>query len=62
LPADIFQSNQFELYAQNIGNFQLNETLNSMVSSVVSKARLSDSGLDSELVKKLSQRVRAKTF
>jgi ABC-2 type transport system permease protein len=62
LPADIFQSNQFELYAQNIGNFQLNETLNGMVTSVVSKARLSDSGLDSEMVKKLSQRVSAKTF
>ena len=62
LPADIFQSNQFELYAQNIGNFQLNATLNSMVSSVVSKVRLADSGLDSELIKKLSQRVTAKTF
>ncbi len=62
LPADIFQSNQFELYAQNIGNFQLNQTLNSMVSSVVSKVRLSDSGLDSELIKRLSQRVNAKTF
>jgi ABC-2 type transport system permease protein len=62
LPADIFQSNQFELYAKNIGNFQLNETLNGMVTSVVSKVRLSDSGLDAGLIKRLSQRVSAKTF
>jgi ABC-2 type transport system permease protein len=62
LPADIFQRNQFELYAQNIGNFQLNETLSGMVTSAVSKVRLSDSGMDSELIKRLSQRVSAKTF
>jgi ABC-2 type transport system permease protein len=61
-PADIFQSNQFELYAQNIGNFQLNETLNGMVTSIVSKMRLSDSGMDAELIKQLSKRVSAKTF
>jgi ABC-2 type transport system permease protein len=62
IPGDVFQSNQIELYAQNIGNFQLNETLNGMVTSAVSKVRLSDSGMDSELIKQLSQRVSAKTF
>jgi ABC-2 type transport system permease protein len=62
LPKDIFESNQFEMYSKNTGNFQLNESMNGMVSSVVSKIRLSESGLDPERVKKLNARVRAKTF
>jgi ABC-2 type transport system permease protein len=61
-PADIFKSNQFELYAKNIGNFQLNESLNGVVTSIVSKLRMSDSGLNADLVKQLNQRVSAKTF
>jgi ABC-2 type transport system permease protein len=62
LPDSIFISNQFEMYAKNTQNFQLNESINGMVSSVVSKIRLSESGLDPERVKKLNARVRAKTF
>lgn len=62
IPSNVFENNQFELYSKNIGNFQLNESLNGMVTAVVSKVRLSESGMDAELVKKLSQRVRARTF
>jgi ABC-2 type transport system permease protein len=62
IPADVFETNRFELYAKNVGNFHLNESLNGMVTAVVSKVRLSESGMDAELVKKLSQRVTAKTF
>lgn len=62
LPADIFKSNQFEMYAKNIGNFELNESLNSIVTSVVSRLRMADSGLDADVVKQLNQRVSAKTF
>jgi ABC-2 type transport system permease protein len=62
LPDSIFLSNRFEMYSKNTGNFQLNESVNGMVSSVVSKIRLSESGLDPEQVKKLNARVRAKTF
>jgi len=62
LPGDIFETNRFELYAKNTGNFQVNESLNDMVSAVVSKIRLSESGLDPELVKRLNKRVRASTF
>jgi ABC-2 type transport system permease protein len=62
LTREIFDSSRFELYAKNVSNFQFNESLNGMVTSVVSKIRLSESGLDPVLVKKLNQNVRAKTY
>ncbi len=62
LPQDIFETNRFELYAKNTGNFQVNESLNDMVSTAVSKIRLSESGLDPELVKRLNKRVHLATF
>lgn len=62
LPSDVFQNNRFEMYAKNVGNFQLNMSLNGMVSSAVTKVRLAGSGMDPELVERLSRRVSAKTF
>jgi ABC-2 type transport system permease protein len=62
LPEDIFESNRFEMYAKNVGNFQLNMSLNGMVSSAVTKVRLAGSGMDPELVERLSRGVKAKTF
>jgi ABC-2 type transport system permease protein len=62
LAPDIFDSSRFELYAKNVSNFQFNESLGGMVTSVVSKIRLNESGLDPELVKKLDRNVRASTF
>jgi ABC-2 type transport system permease protein len=62
LPADIFETNRFEMYAKNVGNFQLNMSLNGMVSSAVTRARLAGSGMDPELVERLSRSVSAKTF
>jgi ABC-2 type transport system permease protein len=62
LSPDIFDSNRYELYAKNISNFQLNRTLNDLVTGVVSRIRLSESGLNPEIVKRLNQNVWAKTF
>ncbi|HNS73173.1 MAG TPA: ABC transporter permease [bacterium] len=62
LPADIFQTSQFELHARNISNMEFNATLERSISSVVSDLRLSESGLDRELVRKLTKRMDLKTF
>ncbi len=62
LPADIFQTNQFELHARNISNMEFNSTLERSVSRVVSDLRLAESGLDQELIRKLTQRMDLKTF
>jgi len=62
LSPDIFDSNRYELYAKNISNFQLNRTLNDLVTGAVSKIRLSESGLNPEFVSRLNRRVWAKTF
>lgn len=61
-PSTIFEKNQFELYAKNIGNFQFNESINAMVSAVVTQIRILETGLDPHKVQTLTQRVRAKTF
>ncbi len=62
IPEDIFENNQFELYVKNVSNLDFNATLENAVSNVVSTMRLNESGLDPDLVSKLNQRVRAKTF
>ncbi|MBN1893731.1 ABC transporter permease [bacterium] len=61
-PEDIFENNQFELYAKNISNFQFNETLAGRVTRVVSGLRLREIGLDPELVQKMNRSVRPKTY
>lgn len=61
-PSTIFHKNQFELYAKNIGNFQFNESMNAMVTAVVTRARILDTGLDPNEVQTLTKSVRAKTF
>ncbi|MBN2030490.1 ABC transporter permease [bacterium] len=62
IPEDVFTSNQFELYAKNVSNFDFNATLENAVSNVVSVMRLNESGLDHELIDRLIQRVQVKTF
>ncbi len=62
IPEDVFENNQFELYAKNVSNFDFNATLENAISNVVSVIRLNESGLDPQLVGRLSQRVRIKTF
>jgi len=62
LPADIFLTSQFELHARNISNMEFNAALERSLSRVVSDLRLAESGLDQELVRKLTQRMDLKTF
>jgi len=61
-PSTIFENNQFELYAKNIGNFQFNESINAMVTAAVTRVRILDTGLDPQKVHALTKSVRAKTF
>ena len=62
LPQDIFNKNEFELHAKNISNMEFNANLERAVSRVVSDLRLTRSGLDQALVRKLMQRLELKTF
>jgi ABC-2 type transport system permease protein len=62
VPQDIFEKNEFELYAKNISNREFNSTLERSLSRVVANMRLSQSGLDQVLVRKLTKGVELKTF
>lgn len=61
-PSNVFNTNQFELYAKNIGNLQFNESMNAMVSAVVTRIRVLEAGLDPKQAQALTKSVRAKTF
>ncbi len=62
IPADIFESNNFEIYEKNVSNFDFNAKMQRYISATVTRLRLVDSGLDADLVKKLSRRAEVKTF
>ncbi|HNW60107.1 MAG TPA: ABC transporter permease [bacterium] len=62
LPAEIFESGQFELHAKNISNMEFNANLERALSRVVSDLRLAQSGIDQVLVRKLTRGVDLKTF
>ncbi len=62
LPADIFTKNGFELYARNLGNFELNYSINEMLTKSVSQIRLAGSGLDPSHMEALTHEVSAATF
>lgn len=62
LPQDVFEKNEFELYSKNISNMEFNAALERSVSRVVSDLRLAKSGIDQQLVRKLTQRLEIKTF
>ena len=62
IPRDVFESNFFELYAKNVGNYAFNTTIERFLSNVITDIRLNESGLDTELIKELSGYSRAMTF
>lgn len=62
LPADLFESNRFELHARNISNMEFNSVLERSLSRVISDLRLQQSGIDRELVRKLTRGVDLTTF
>jgi len=62
IPPDIFENNRFEIYEKNVSNFDFNAKMQRYVSATVTRLRLVDSGMDADLVKKLSRRADFKTF
>ncbi|HOT98042.1 MAG TPA: ABC transporter permease [bacterium] len=62
LPEDLFNSNRFELHAKNISNMEFNNALERSLSRVISDLRLQQSGIDQELVRKLTRGVELSTF
>jgi ABC-2 type transport system permease protein len=62
LSPDILDSNRYEMYARNVSNFQMNRTIDDLVTGVVTRIRLSESGLNPETINRLNRRVGAKTF
>ncbi len=62
LPADLFESNRFELHARNISNMEFNSVLERSLSRVISDLRLQQSGIDQGLVRKLTRGVDLTTY
>ena len=62
LPDSVIQNSRFELYAKNVGNFDLIQRVERTVSDVIRNIRFSEAGLDGELVRELNRWVSATTF
>jgi ABC-2 type transport system permease protein len=62
IPQNIFKENSFELYAKNVSNISLNETLKGTLSNLVIQMRLQKSGLDPQKINELNRRVDMQTF
>lgn len=62
IPADIFETNSFEIYSKNISNFSFINVLENTVSRTVNNLRILDSGLDPETINELTAYVDAKTY
>ena len=59
---DVFETDRFEIYAKNVSHFDFNEEMRRFVSDTVNRIRWMESGLDAELVQKLTRHVGYKTF
>jgi len=62
VPPDIFETNEFEMHAKNVGNFDFVQSVERTVSGIVRNTRLDESGLDTELIHRLNRWVHVKTF
>ncbi len=62
IPPDIFESNNFQMHAKNVGNFEFVQRVERTVSNIVRDMRLQESGLDTELVHRLNSWVNVTTF
>jgi len=61
-PADIFQTNNFELYAKNVSNIERNSTLERTVTNTVRRLRMQENGFDASLIEQINKRVQATTY
>ncbi len=62
IPPEIFENNNFEMHAKNIGNFEFVDRVRGVVSHSVRTMRLEGSGLDVKEVEKLNAWVNVTTF
>jgi ABC-2 type transport system permease protein len=61
IPAIVIDSSEFEYYARNVSNFDLNRQLRNTVNSIITDYRIRKSGLDPEIINKLTFNVSIKT-
>lgn len=62
IPPGIFEDDRMYFYARNVANFNLNQRIRSAVEQIVIEHRLEASGLDVQVVNKLTRRLDLKTF
>ena len=62
LPDSVFENSKFELFAKNIGNFDLIQRIERTVSDVIRDIRFREAGMDAEVVRELNHWVGATTF
>ena len=62
LPDSVFENSKFELFAKNIGNFDLIQRIERTVSDVIRDIRFREAGMDAEVVRELNRWVGATTF
>ena len=58
----VFDVNQFAIYTKNVSDFDFIGKMEYYLSQIVSNIRLTESGLDPDQIKELTERVSAKTF
>jgi len=62
IPASIVDSGRIEYYSKNVGNLDLNRNLQQSVNDLIIEHRIAQSGLEPDLVKRLTNRVGLKTI
>ncbi|MEJ2054995.1 MAG: ABC transporter permease [Calditrichaceae bacterium] len=62
IPSDIAQSNNLEYYTKSVANFNINYRVKEVVENIVQDYRIEKSGMNPEVITKLTQSVNLKTF
>lgn len=62
IPANILEELEFEFFAKNVANIDINRHLENSISKIVSDYKVQQSGLDPTLIKELTKRVNLKTI
>ena len=58
----VFNANQFAIYTKNVSDFDFIGKMEYYLSQIISNIRLTESGLDPDQIKQLTEKVHAKTF
>jgi len=62
IPEDIFTNNQFQYYAKNVANFDINQRLKESIEKIVKEQRIEESGLDPQLINTLTRSMQLRTI